>query len=297
MKGWLICNGSLNTEKFQETHRRYLQMAERLEMTLTIKTNSEVAILLSNRHVTFASIDTIDFVLFLDKDILLAKQLEALGLPVFNSSQSIEACDNKGLMHHLLALKGINQPQTLIAPLMFDTGSSFPKHFLNVVEETLQFPVVVKKSYGSFGMGVYLIHDRQALEDISERLKLEPHIYQQYIKESHGKDMRIHVVGDKVVASMMRQSATDFRANVTNGGEMFLVDVPEHFKTCALKATSALGLDFSGVDILFGSNEEPIVCEVNSNAHIENIFKATGIDVSESILNHIKKRVQMIIKD
>ncbi|GEN56768.1 hypothetical protein GCM10012290_14920 [Halolactibacillus alkaliphilus] len=291
MRGWLICNGSLNSKKFHETHHRYIEMAKSLGITLTVKTNSEVGILLSNQHIALVSINTLDFVLFLDKDVLLAKQLEACGLPVFNSSQSIEACDNKGLMHHLLALKGIKQPKTLIAPLIFDTESPFPKHFLNYVEETLHFPVVVKKSYGSFGMGVYLIHDRQALEDISERLKLEPHIYQQYIKESHGKDMRIHVVGDKVVASMMRKSATDFRANVTNGGEMLIVDVPERFKTSAIAASVALGLDFSGVDLLFGANDEPIICEVNSNAHIENIFKATDIDVSETILKHIIEKL------
>lgn len=291
MNGWLICNGSLNTEKFHETHHRYIEMAKSLGMTLTIKTNSEVSIILSMRHEPLVSMHALDFVLFLDKDVLLAKQLEALGLPVFNSSQAIEVCDNKGLMHHMLALNGIKQPKTLIAPLIFDTGGRFPKHFLNTVEEELQFPVVVKKSYGSFGMGVYLIHDRQALEDISEQLKLVPHIYQQYVKESHGKDLRIHVVGNQVVASMMRQSANDFRANVTNGGEMLIVDVPERFKTCAIAASVALGLDFSGVDLLFGADNEPIICEVNSNAHIENIFKATGIDVSEAILKHIIEKL------
>lgn len=291
MNGWLIYNGSLKTEKFQQVNTRYLRQAKKQGIELTLKRNDEVMVLLGEAHLSLTQLENIDFVLFLDKDVLLAKQLEALGLPIFNTSQAIEQCDNKGLMHHVLATKGIRQPKTIVAPLIFQTGQSFPEAFLDRVKETLGFPLVVKKSFGSFGEGVYLVETMAALKQYSEALKHTPHLYQQYIQSSHGRDIRIHVVGDEVVASMLRQSDTDFRANVTNGGKMSVVDVPDDFKRLAIEATQALGLDFSGVDLLFDQDEQPVVCEVNSNAHIENIYHATGIDVSERILTHILTRV------
>lgn len=52
-----------------------------------------------------------------------------------------------------------------------------------------------------------------------------------------------------------------------------------------------MGADFSGVDLLFGDNDEPIICEVNSNAHIKNVFDCTGIDVSEYIFDYILERI------
>ena len=290
MKGWLIHNGSLQTDKFKQIHTRYLNQAKKQGIHLTLKRNDEVMVLLGQTHQPLTDL-TIDFVLFLDKDVLLAKQLEACGLPVFNSSEAIELCDNKGLMHHILATKSIQQPKTITAPLMFQTGQTFPAKFLDQVATTLGFPLIVKKSFGSFGDGVYLVESMAELKHHSETLKHTPHLYQQYIASSHGRDMRVHVVGDHVVATMLRQSETDFRANVTNGGKMFVVDVPDAFKHLAIKATHALGLDFSGVDLLFDEANEPIVCEVNSNAHIENIYQATGIDVSEAILTYIISRI------
>ena len=57
-------------------------------------------------------------------------------------------------------------------------------------------------------------------------------------------------------------------------------------------ACRALGLDFAGVDILFGKDDEPIVCEVNSNPHFKSSLDCTGVDMSPLILSHIKERVQ-----
>ena len=47
-----------------------------------------------------------------------------------------------------------------------------------------------------------------------------------------------------------------------------------------------MGLDFAGVDILFGE-DGPVVCEVNSNAHMKNIYDCTGIDVSDFIIRYV----------
>ena len=65
----------------------------------------------------------------------------------------------------------------------------------------------------------------------------------------------------------------------------------EAFCQMAIHATKALDADFTGVDLLFGPNDEPILCEVNSNAHIKNIYDCTGIDVAEFIFKYIKEKI------
>ena len=60
----------------------------------------------------------------------------------------------------------------------------------------------------------------------------------------------------------------------------------------ATEACRCLGLDFGGVDLLFGDNGTPILCEVNSNAHIKNILDCTGINVAEHIIDYILRKVE-----
>ena len=116
-------------------------------------------------------------------------------------------------------------------------------------------------------------------------------IFQKYIRTSTGRDVRINMVGEEPVAAMLRCNPGDFRANVTNGGSMRpYTPTPEQI-ALAQKACRMLKLDFAGVDLLFGEDERPVLCEVNSNAHVKNIFDCTGIDVGESIFAHIRSRL------
>jgi glutathione synthase/RimK-type ligase-like ATP-grasp enzyme len=83
----------------------------------------------------------------------------------------------------------------------------------------------------------------------------------------------------------------DFRANVSNGGKMKYYEPTKEQIDLAILSCKTLGLDFGGVDILFGENQEPIVCEVNSNAHFKNIFDCTGVNVADTIMEYIIKRI------
>ena len=116
----------------------------------------------------------------------------------------------------------------------------------------------------------------------------EPLIIQEFISESSGRDIRINVVGDKTVASMIRYNEGDFRANITNGGSMKKYEPSKDEVELALRVCKLLKLDFGGVDLLFGKNG-PILCEVNSNAHFKNIYDCTGINVAEEIGEYVEK--------
>lgn len=54
----------------------------------------------------------------------------------------------------------------------------------------------------------------------------------------------------------------------------------------ACQVMKELKLDFAGVDLLFGEGGQPILCEVNSNAHFINIWKCTGVNTADAILDY-----------
>lgn len=275
-----------------ELNELYAKAAKKLGITLQLIANNEIYCLIEDGKniikVPTAAFEP-DFILFLDKDIRLAKQLEKLGYKLFNSREVIENCDDKILTFEVLANSGIKMPKTLFSAMLFNgTGNGEADlGFTNIIEETFSYPLVIKEAFGSFGAQVYLIHNREELIAKQKELLYTPHLYQEFIASSKGRDVRIYVVGDQVVASMYRHSDTDFRANISNGASMSPYEPSEAFCQLAIKATEELGADFTGVDLLFGENNEPILCEVNSNAHIKNIYDCTGIDVAEAIFKHI----------
>lgn len=289
LRGMLVVNGFLRTTKFDDLYRLLLEAAQRQGMALSVFTNAE----LSARVGTSAfDPSQLDFVLFWDKDVQLAMQLEALSLPVFNSAQSILRCDDKALTFLELQRADVDMPRTILAPKTF-TGVGYPNvDFVREAAERLGFPIVLKECFGSFGQQVYLLHDLPSLEAKVRALAGTPLLFQELIEESYGRDARINVVGGRVVASMLRRSTNgDFRSNLTRGGAMEpYTPTPEEARA-ALRAVEALGLDFAGVDVLFGRNG-PLVCEVNSNAHFKTTLQCTGVNMAEEILRHIAGKLE-----
>lgn len=293
--GILIVNEFLNSPKFDELYVWFIKSAERFNINLSILTNREIMIGINDKKIDKNIIDTnkIDFILFWDKDILLARYLENLGFRVYNSSNSIEICDDKALTYVMLANSGIKIPKTIIPPFTYNEkyNSNQPKvkSFINDIEKELGYPMVVKARRGSFGAQVHLINNPVELVEMINRYDSNNIIFQEYISSSKGRDIRLQVVGDKVVASMYRYSENDFRANITNGGKMKLYEPSQKEVDMAIKVCRQLGLDFAGVDILFGEDNEPILCEVNSNAHFVNIYKCTGVNVADEIVKYIRE--------
>ena len=186
-----------------------------------------------------------------------------------------------------LALKGLPMPKTVIAPKTFPNIGFSDLSFLDKVTSLLGFPLVVKESFGSFGAQVYLAHDMAELRDIIKQHERSPLLFQELVKTSFGRDIRINVVGGKVCAAMLRESKCgDFRSNVTLGGSTLPYSPTDAECELALAATERLRLDFAGIDILFGE-DGPLICEVNSNAHFKSTYDCTGVDLADLIAQHI----------
>lgn len=229
----------------------------------------------------------VDFAIYLDKDKYLLEALTLSGIKVFNTREAIENCDDKVLTYLALAKANIPTPATYPAPLCYKPGSTVSKAALKRIATELSYPIIVKESFGSLGKGVYLAKDEKELKTLANRLIDRPHLFQKFVSTSYGKDVRVIVIGGEVVGGMIRQSENDFRSNVAAGGRAEKYGLSDGIKEIALKAHRALGLDYSGVDILFGENGKPIVCEVNSNAFFRSFEAVTHINVARKYAEYV----------
>ncbi len=291
MTGWLVVNGFLQSAKFDELIQLFCEAADRLQVRLQVIRNSECLVKLGNQNdreeeSLWEQKDKPDFVIFWDKDILLANYLESMGVPVYNSSDSIAVCDDKRKTHLVLHRAGIPMPQTLLSPMTYNNIGYPDIEFLDQVESALTYPMVIKEAFGSFGEQVYMAQNREQMEQIVQTAGSHELIFQQFIISSRGRDLRLQVVGDRVTGAMYRYSETDFRANITAGGHMRMYQPSDEEIRLAVCAAKAVGCDFAGVDLLFGENG-PVVCEVNSNAHFKNLMDCCGINTAEEILHYV----------
>ncbi len=278
INGYGLAGGILHQVKRLEE-----EFAKREVFVETIK-NTQVFTYIFEGNIK-VSLPKYDFVLYLDKDRYVAELLEKAGYKLYNNIDSIIKCDDKMLTHICLSNEGIKMPTSISSTLCYtDNGN---RDYLKPVIEKIGLPMIVKENYGSLGKQVYLVNNYQELLEIENKLIHIPHIFQEYIECSRGKDYRIIVIGGKVVAYMKRENPNSYLSNLATGGTASKVDLPKEFLDTAIKCAEILGLDYCGVDILKGSNGEPIVSEVNSNAFYEGIEKTTGVNVAGCYVDYL----------
>jgi gamma-F420-2:alpha-L-glutamate ligase len=109
-------------------------------------------------------------------------------------------------------------------------------------------------------------------------------IIQEYIKESEGKDLRVIVIGGRVVGAMQRKSTDgSFKANISRGGQGEAYDVDDQMELLAIQTAKVLDLDIAGVDLLFHSDGYRI-CEANSSPGFKGFEAALDINVPKKFL-------------
>ena len=286
MNAWLIVNGFIGSYKFRELYGYLSRAARKRGITLEIKASDSFCTPVTEN---ICKADRPDFVLFWDKDINLARRIEKEGVRLFNSARAIEICDSKILTAEALAGK-VRIPGTIVAPKTFEGVGYSDLKFVENATRVLGLPMIIKEAYGSFGAQVYLANTKEEAEKIIISFGHKEFIMQEFIRESSGRDVRVNVVGGKVISAMERYNDHDFRSNISNGGNMKKIELNKEISDIALSAAAAIGLDFAGVDVLFG-NDGPIVCEVNSNPHFKSSLECTGIDMSEIIMDHILEQL------
>jgi len=177
---------------------------------------------------------------------------------------------------------------------MPDTAfANSPRDTDNIIDLAAGAALVVKLLESSQGKGVILAETKKAASSvISAFQKLNaPFIVQDFVKDANGSDLRLFVIGGKVVASMIRSASDDdFRSNLHAGGKATKAKITLDERKIAKKAAKAMGLNVAGVDIL-RSNEGPKVLEVNSSPGLQGIESVNTVNVASLIIDYLEKRL------
>lgn len=290
MKALIIYNGSIEIKKIDLLVDKIISSAEDKGIECLKASNKDIMpmydIYGEARYGQNMILKDLDFVIFWDKDICLAKYLENLNIRVFNKSEAIDLCDSKVKLHQFLSGSGIKTPKTIIGPLAYYKQDLSKDYYDKIISE-LGPNFIIKESKGSFGMQVYQVKNYDSFLEIIDKIENRDFLMQEFMFTSIGRDIRVNIIGDKIVGSMLRVNEDDFRANITLGGLGEVVELTDAQKNMALKAHRKLGLDFSGVDLLFGKDDEPLLCEVNSNVNFLSFEKISDINISELIIEYI----------
>jgi ribosomal protein S6--L-glutamate ligase len=209
------------------------------------------------------------------------RQFEMQGIYSTATSIAITRSRDKLRTMQLLSRAGVGIPTTLFAS---ETSS-----FDDLIQQAGGAPLIIKVARGTHGNGVVLAETNKAAKAVMQAFFVEnvSFLVQEFVKESAGTDIRAIVVGNKVVASMMRQSLDDdFRSNLHQGGEGKAIKLTEEERRTAIKAARAMGLPFCGVDMM-RSSRGPLVLEVNSSPGF-GVEKVTGRDIAGKVIEYIE---------
>lgn len=286
MKGFIAVNAYATQEEYLNQAKRLKEEFGLLSVDVEIIPNNKYDFYIENNDIVSKLQDN-DFCVFWDKDKYILSMIDKFGIRVFNPKNAIISCDDKMITHIELANNGIPMPKTLAGLLCYTKGAPIQESSVKAVEE-LGFPLIAKECYGSLGQEVYLVRNENELIQTMERLQFVPHLFQEFIDSSYGKDVRVIVVGHKVVGGMLRQSKDDFKSNIAGGGSGTVFPVTKEMEEIAIKISNVLDLDYCGIDFLFGE-KGPIVCEVNSNAFFYEFEKVTKINVAKIYAEYIIK--------
>jgi ribosomal protein S6--L-glutamate ligase len=214
--------------------------------------------------------------------LAVLRQFEMQGVFPLNESVAIGRSRDKLRALQLLAREGIGLPVTAFA--------HGPRRAEDVIKEVGGTPCVIKLLEGTQGRGVILAETAASAKSIIEAFSAANMniLVQEYIKEAAGKDVRVLVIGSRVVAAMMRACQSgEFRANLHRGGKAFPVILSEEETRTAVRSAEVLGLNVAGVDLL-RSNRGPMVVEVNSSPGIEGMEQASGTDVAGAMIEFLE---------
>ncbi len=201
-------------------------------------------------------------------------------LPIYASAFTI--AHDKLLTQLKLNSANIPMPQTFLTSTV---------EAAKIILKKMNYPIIMKFPKGTQGKGVMFADSRASAMSILDALVAlnQPVIIQEYI-ESDGTDIRVFVVGDKVVAAYKRIALDDEkRANIHQGGRGEAFVVNDKIKKLALSAARMVKADICGVDVLEG-NKGPVVIEVNLSPGLQGITKYSKVDIADEIAKFIFKK-------
>ena len=204
-------------------------------------------------------------------------RLEERGVRVMNSPRTIERTVDKFWTSAVLEQCGIPTPDTIVCETVEEAFAAF----------RALGDVIVKPLFGSMGLGMVRVSDEEMAFRVFKTIEqIRGVYYLQRAIEHDGRDIRAFVVGRRVLAAIERRSE-GWRTNLARGGTAEAFALPDAWAALALRAASAVGAEYAGVDLLPARDGTVYVLEVNGIPGWEGLQAATGVDVAGALVDHL----------
>ncbi len=220
------------------------------------------------------------------RGLYTTRYLESYGVTVVNSHDTSRVCMDKVETSLALEEAGVDTPETRVA---------YTEESALEAAEELGYPVVVKPVVGSWARLLGKLNDREAAEAVFEHKKVlgsyEHSVFylQEYVDHG-GRDQRVMVADEEVVAAMERSTSDGWITNASEGAETTDVDLDTDTEAAAVEAAEAVGGGVVGVDVMHTPDGEPLVHEVNHTLEFKALTEASGVDVAAEFTDHLEEQ-------
>ncbi len=213
----------------------------------------------------------------LTRRISLIEHMEVAGIRVVNPCYAFRRARDKYATQYTLEAAGLPIPTTYTTESMADAYRA----------SEMYGEFIYKPILSSMGKGSMKFSDPDLAYNAYKMLDRysQPLILQKYV-QNPGRDIRVFVIGDEVVGSAYKYKAEGkWKTNVAQGGRMVDEKVPDDILELGLNATEAMGLDYSGVDVM-ESPDGPVILEVNGSPGWQALNLAANIKVADEIVKY-----------
>ena len=276
LTGYIIEKYSFMKDAY--TCHRILEEAAKRGVSLQIVGVADTTITEDGIYHKGERLDACDFVINRYKYGHIKDEIGALAKRTYNKTNIFNIYINK-----YMQVKNLRSEGFLMPKYMLGTGYTD----FEVVTAKLGLPFVAKGLESSQGAEVFLIENKEDFQVLCETYDPDKeYLFEEYIAESYGKDIRFYSIRGKVIACMTREAVQGFKANVALGAGVREYPIDDNIRQAATDIYEQTGLDFLGIDLLFGK-DKPYFCEINVMPGIEGMERATGVNVAGAIIDTI----------
>lgn len=217
------------------------------------------------------------------RDFTVSMFFEQAGVKVFNST----------------FVSMIGNDKYMAVDFVKNTGAPVPESFLlkkgTRFEQVIDKEMVVKSLHGHGGSEVYAVSSNDELDEIRKRTEDDMILQKKLIPSEEeyplGKDLRVYIVGNKIVAGMMRSSDKDFRSNFSLGGRADIHDLTDNELSIVKKITDAVYIDHAAIDLIYDKGN-PVFNEIEDMCGSRMLYENTDIDIADMYAKHIADKIR-----
>ncbi len=277
MTGWLIYEAD-NVARNTFFVERWLEAGAAQNVDIRLVLTRDIAWGVKDGHLFLSHREGLplpQFAVVRTQQPVLSQHLEQMGIPCFNNSQVARIANDKRATHMLLHGRLPMMVTAFVAPGAFYVP--FP------------YPVVVKAAHGCGGRQVFLAKDDDSYQKALQAIAPDEAVVQPLCDEP-GKDLRVYVLGGKVVAGMLRSAASDFRGNLGLGGDSRPVDIPKEILGHVDTVLQHFTVGLVGIDFIFHQGQA-MFNEVEDAVGTRMLYQHTDRDIVSEYLSLIMTKV------